>query len=110
MDPSDFAHGDWVKEATAKVKTPPQGSATYYAEGTGEVDIRITSDYFVVIESLEGASILLRWRLGEVRCSCGDRGSNRVHGVFAGIEDEEEEYSAQGHEGRHIFAVYFLSQ
>ena len=35
MEPNDFAEGHWVKEATAKVKAPPEGSATYSAQGTG---------------------------------------------------------------------------
>ena len=54
MDPSEFAKGDWVKEARAKVKAPLQGGATYCAKGTGGVEMRNTLDYFVVSESLEG--------------------------------------------------------
>ena len=56
MDPSEFAKGDWIKEARAKVSAPLQGSATCCAKGTGEAGVRKILKYFFVSESLERKS------------------------------------------------------
>ena len=53
MDPNELARVDWVKEARAKVRAPPQGSAAYCAKSTG-AESRTTLDFFVVSESVEG--------------------------------------------------------
>ena len=54
VDPNQFARCGWASESWAKVKAPPQGSATCCAQGIGGVDIRQTLDYFVVSEAFEG--------------------------------------------------------
>ena len=43
-------NGDGFMESRAEVKAPPQGSATYCAEGTGGLEIRKTLGNFVVSE------------------------------------------------------------
>ena len=40
MDLTEFANGDWVNRSKAKVKAPPQGSATFCAKSTREVESR----------------------------------------------------------------------